>query len=97
MDCLLTQLWEQNFKPDRLQILDPNNENNDISLGSHKVKTIFEAFAVAFRQLRSRMAELDGMTIEERKGQSLLGAVLAGNYQSFGYQRDHMRKIFELR
>lgn len=77
--------------------MDPNNSTNDISVGSTKVRTVFDQFASAFVQLRARMAELEGMPIEARKGQSLLGVVLAGDYQSFGYQRDHMRKTFELR
>ncbi|KAH7045931.1 hypothetical protein B0J12DRAFT_576447 [Macrophomina phaseolina] len=82
-------------KADRLSIIDPNTPNNDISSGSHNVVLIQRCFSEAFTQLRRRMAELNALSIPERRHESILKVLFAGNYTSFDWQRRRLRKIYE--
>ena len=41
------------------------------------------------------MFELHRATFSERRGQSLLGTILAGNYSSFEVQRDRLKRVHE--
>lgn len=84
-------------KPDRICILDPNNNDNDISGGSAKVMLIMQEFAKAHSALLNQMAYLERQSLANRKGASILGSVFAGDYKSFGYQRSHLRQMFERR
>lgn len=79
----------------RLTIQDPNNPNNDISGGSKNIGMIFFSFARAYDALQEKMYELHHATFSERRGQSILGTILAGNYSSFELQRERSRRVHE--
>ncbi|EOD49937.1 putative topoisomerase family protein [Neofusicoccum parvum UCRNP2] len=90
--------WDLNGKPtraDRLSIIDPNTANNDISSGSHNVVLIQRCFRDAFKELQRRMAQLKACAPVERKNESILSVLFAGDYSSFQWQRNRLRKIFE--
>ncbi|KAI9793224.1 MAG: hypothetical protein M1816_000645 [Peltula sp. TS41687] len=80
---------------DRLTIEDPNNPNNDISGGSKRIRQIFSSFSRAYDGLQEKMFKLYGASFTERRGQSLLGTILAGNYSSFELQRHRLRRVHE--
>jgi non-canonical poly(A) RNA polymerase PAPD5/7 len=86
---------KQGVDREKLSIVDPNNETNDIAGGSKNTPKILEAFSRAFRNLQNRMSELHWMPIDQRRGQSILGVILGGNYSSFDIQREHLRKCYE--
>ena len=79
---------------EKLSIIDPNNNANDIAGGSSNTPKILKAFSRAFRNLQNRMGELHSMSIDQRRGQSILGVILGGNYSSFDIQREHLRKCY---
>lgn len=56
---------------------------------------IQRCFSDAFKQLRRRMAELGARSIQERKNESILKVLFAGNYTSFDWQRSRLRKLHE--
>ncbi|KAL1616723.1 hypothetical protein SLS56_011317 [Neofusicoccum ribis] len=90
--------WDLNGKPtraDRLSIIDPNTANNDISSGSHNVVLIQRCFRDAFKELQRRMSQLKACAPLERKNESILSVLFAGDYSSFQWQRNRLRKIFE--
>ncbi|CBX99751.1 hypothetical protein LEMA_P073400.1 [Plenodomus lingam JN3] len=77
-------------KPFGLSIQDPNRPDNNISGGSHKAQEVFKAFAMAHQVLEDRMAaSKSGQDI----GESILGSVLGGNYQSYIAQRRLMKSL----
>ena len=76
-------------KADRLAIIDPNKPDNDISGGSKNVTQIFHRFA------RARLEILKAMKSPNRP--SLLDWSLGGNYESFVWQRDHLRNLYRQR
>lgn len=80
---------------ERFSIIDPNNSTNDISGGSHNTFAIRKAFSQAFDDLRKRMSDLSAKSIAERRGQSILGVILGGDYSSFAVQRIHLEKIWQ--
>jgi non-canonical poly(A) RNA polymerase PAPD5/7 len=86
---------KQGADREKLSIVDPNNEANDIAGGSKNTPKILEEFSRAFRNLQNRMSELRWMPIDQRRGQSILGVILGGNYSSFDIQREHLRKCYE--
>ncbi|CAL9728051.1 poly(A) RNA polymerase protein 2 [Monosporozyma unispora] len=59
--------------PFSLAIQDPGDKTNNISRGSFNIRDIKKAFAGAFDLLTNRCFELDGATLSERKGKSVLG------------------------
>lgn len=73
-------------KADRLAIIDPNKPDNDISGGSKNVMQIFHRFA------RAHFEILKAMKSPNRP--SLLDWSLGGNYESFMWQRDHLRRLY---
>lgn len=75
--------------------MDPNTPTNDISSGSHNVVLIQDCFKDAFRDLQRRMVQLEACSIPQRKNESILSVLLAGDYSSFQWQRSRLRKIFE--
>jgi non-canonical poly(A) RNA polymerase PAPD5/7 len=75
--------------------MDPNKADNDVSGGSSKAPLIAKLFSTAFRTLQEHMALLDSSNISTRRGQSILGCLLGGNYESFADQRSHMWSIHE--
>ena len=79
---------------EKLSIVDPNNGANDIAGGSSNTPRILEAFSRAFRSLQNRMGELHSMSINQRRGQSILGVILGGNYSSFDIQREQLRRCY---
>lgn len=81
----------------RFAIVDPNNSGNDIAGGAKNTATIQKAFSDAFNALQTRMKELEALPIEERRGQSILGVILGGDYSSFDLQREHLRYLDSLR
>jgi non-canonical poly(A) RNA polymerase PAPD5/7 len=70
-------------KHDRLSIIDPNDENNNISGGSSKVQEIFRLFSLAHKELKERIAYLKAHDLHE----SFLEPIYGGNYESYEQQR----------
>ncbi len=81
----------------RLSIIDPNRPDNDISGGSSNVLSIFKLFSPAHDALRIKMDELHHSTVEERKGETILGTVLGGNYGPFETQRARLKELHDAR
>ncbi|KAI9778867.1 MAG: hypothetical protein M1839_007830 [Geoglossum umbratile] len=81
-------------KQNRLCIIDPHNPDNDLTGGSRNIHTIRACFSEAYGTLQRRMATLRKLNIESRKGQTLLGELFAGAYQSFDDQRQRLREVF---
>ncbi|KAL1986809.1 hypothetical protein VTN96DRAFT_5462 [Rasamsonia emersonii] len=79
-------------RPQRLAIEDPNNRDNDISGGTREIRLIFQCFSQAFDALRDRMilAAKSGS-----KDITFLDAIIAGRYDEYIEQRNHLRSIFE--
>lgn len=78
-------------KIDGLSIQDPNRPDNNLTGGSSKAKDVFMGFAAAYETLQDRMAAAaNGQDI----GDSILGYVLGGNYQSYFEQRRIMDNIY---
>ena len=75
-------------KPDRLAVLDPNRDGNDISGGSGEVEHIFARFS------RAREEILIAMRSKQRK--SLLDFMLGGNYNNFLWQRRHLKLLHKM-
>ncbi|KZF22882.1 hypothetical protein L228DRAFT_268260 [Xylona heveae TC161] len=82
-------------KMDRLSIVDPNKPDNDISSGSSNVALIFRCFSEAYEILQKRMADLRFRNFSERRGQSILGTIMAGDYSWFEWQRDRLRRLYD--
>jgi DNA polymerase sigma len=76
---------------DRLTIIDPNNENNDIAGGSHKIDTVFGRFRSAFTDLRLYMDQLHKGKVSTN---SILECILGGNYQPVETQRNRLRQLY---
>ncbi|OAL43606.1 hypothetical protein IQ07DRAFT_649949 [Pyrenochaeta sp. DS3sAY3a] len=78
-------------KLDGLSIQDPNRPDNNLTGGSSKAKDVFMGFAAAYETLQDRMAAAaNGQDI----GDSILGYVLGGNYQSYFEQRRIMDNLY---
>ncbi|KAM5475600.1 putative polynucleotide adenylyltransferase [Microsporum audouinii] len=79
-------------KGTRLSIIDPNNPDNDISGGTKEIPRIFGAFADAYQSIK------DGLYAASCRSQlspsSLLGSIIAGNYEVYREQRKHLRDFF---
>lgn len=76
-------------KADRLAIMDPNKPENDVSGGSRNVSLIFDRFSRAHEKI------LTAMGASNRP--SLLDWVLGGDYESFLWQRNHLKKLYSQR
>jgi non-canonical poly(A) RNA polymerase PAPD5/7 len=76
---------------DRLTIIDPNNPDNDISGGSHKIDTVFGRFRSAYSDLQRYMSALSSGQISTT---SILECIIGGNYQSVNEQRDRLRRMY---
>ena len=74
---------------DRLAIIDPNKSDNDISGGSKNVMQIFDRFSLAHHEILK--------AIKSPNRPSLLDWSLGGNYESFTWQRDHLRSLYKER
>lgn len=78
---------------DRLSIIDPNNDTNDIAGGSSNTETILYEFSDAHRLLRQRMSLIARGEYEGPSPPSILEVILAGNYSTFRQQRLHLRRL----
>jgi non-canonical poly(A) RNA polymerase PAPD5/7 len=76
---------------DRLTIIDPNNPDNDISGGSHKIDTVFGRFRSAYSDLQRYMSSLSSGQISTN---SILECIIGGNYNSVNQQRDRLRHLY---
>lgn len=66
--------------------MDPNTLDNDISGGSKNVRTILSCFSEAHENILRAM--------KSHTNQSLLMWPLGGNYGTFVWHRNHLRKLF---
>lgn len=76
-------------------IIDPNRPENDISGGAKNSAAIRSLFSEGFQTLQNRMAELQYSAEADRRCQSILGPIIAGNYSSFRLQREHLAHMYE--
>jgi len=74
-------------KVDGLSIQDPNNEENNISGGSHRAAYVLAQFGSAWDALDARLQTLD------LSGTSILEAILGGNYESYDLQRRTIEQL----
>ncbi|KAJ5242431.1 topoisomerase family protein Trf4 [Penicillium citrinum] len=77
---------------DRLMIEDPNNPDNDISGGTKEIALVFRTFSQAFSTLSRRMLQLAD---SPDSGASILGSIIAANYEEYMIQRYQLREVFE--
>ncbi|KAJ5577886.1 topoisomerase family protein TRF4 [Penicillium hispanicum] len=77
---------------DRLMIEDPNNPSNDISGGTKEISLIFRSFSDAHLMLTNR---LNSLAASRASDISLLGAIIAANYDEYTEQRYQLRRVFE--
>lgn len=80
-----------NQNKDRLTIIDPNNPDNDISGGSHKIDTVFGRFRSSYSELQRHMAQIYANKISTL---SILECIIGGNYESVEYQRERLHNVF---
>jgi hypothetical protein len=76
-------------KKDRLCIMDPSREGNDISGGTSAVGTIFKAFSEAHALLVDPVNANDPAT-------SILSYIIGGQYKSYDEQRQQLKKIWDV-
>lgn len=76
---------------ERLTVIDPNNRDNDISGGSHKIYTVLDRFRNAHSELQRHMAQLFAGKISSA---SILECVIGGNYQAVETQRELLRSLY---
>lgn len=77
----------------RLAIEDPNNADNDISGGTREIGLISRSFSDAHQLLRERMLDLAASGSTD--GGSILGTIIAANYDEYTQQRWQLRRVFE--
>ncbi|KAL3424418.1 poly(A) RNA polymerase cid14 [Phlyctema vagabunda] len=77
----------------KFSIIDPNRSSNDIAGGSSNAAVIIKEFSKAFQLLQARMGHLQNA--KDRKHESILGCLLAGDYTTFDLQREHLAHIHE--
>jgi len=80
---------------EKWSIIDPNNDENDISAGSTQAPLIADLFADAHQVITETMRELKHAGPELRRNQVILRPIFGGNYQSFIDQRQHLRRIHD--
>ncbi|KAL2828754.1 topoisomerase family protein Trf4 [Aspergillus cavernicola] len=76
----------------RLSIEDPNNPDNDISGGTREIALIFKSFSQAYRLLKERMVS---MAMSGRTNGSILGTIIAANFDEYTELRWQLREFFE--
>jgi non-canonical poly(A) RNA polymerase PAPD5/7 len=76
---------------ERLTIIDPNNKDNDISGGSHKIDTVFGRFRTAYTELQRYM---DQLHMGQISSTSILECIIGGNYQQVDAQRERLRHLY---
>ncbi|KAF9886023.1 hypothetical protein FE257_012079 [Aspergillus nanangensis] len=78
----------------RLSIEDPNNADNDISGGTREIGLIFRSFSDAYRALKERIVSI-GMRGTHDEDHSILGTIIAANYDEYTEQRWQLRELFQ--
>jgi non-canonical poly(A) RNA polymerase PAPD5/7 len=80
----------------RLAIEDPNNNYNDISVGTKEIDLILECFSRAYDALKDRMVSLaTSKPTSPRKDACFLDTILSACYDEYTEQRVHLRTVFE--
>lgn len=77
-----------------LVIQDPNVADNIISKSSYLIRLVFATFGEAYDALVNQMNALDKMDFEARKGRSLLGLIIGGDYREMEEHRERLRKVY---
>ncbi|GAB7339587.1 hypothetical protein MBLNU457_6187t1 [Dothideomycetes sp. NU457] len=83
-------------KPDRLLIIDPNNNQNNISGGSSGAERIFAKFAKAYHEIIRIQEDCEARKFEmgiPGHRSSLLGLLWGGDYESFALQRRRLEDL----
>ena len=86
-----------NPKPQDEQLLviqDPNNTENIISKSSYLIKMVFACFGEAHDALVKQMGILEMMDFDQRRGRSLLGLVIGGDYRGMEKHRERLRRVY---
>ncbi|KAH8665879.1 hypothetical protein BGZ60DRAFT_452915 [Tricladium varicosporioides] len=78
----------------KISILDPNRPDNDIAGGSSNTARILQSFRIAYQDLQHRMATVTSK--EKRSNESILGAIISGDYSTFRLQREHLAHVHEV-
>jgi non-canonical poly(A) RNA polymerase PAPD5/7 len=82
-------------KAERWTIIDPNNPDNDLSVGSSQARLIQKKFSESHADLVRLMKTLDTAGFVLRKGQSFLRLIIGGNYEKVILQRNVMRGVHQ--
>jgi non-canonical poly(A) RNA polymerase PAPD5/7 len=77
-----------------LAIQDPNVPSNNISRSSYMIELVLECFGDAYDVLTAQMAAMDVMDFERRKGRSLLGRIIGGDYTHLEHAREKLRHVY---
>ncbi|KAJ5535572.1 hypothetical protein N7513_008758 [Penicillium frequentans] len=77
--------------PNRLTIEDPNDTYNDISSGARATDLIFRTFAGAHTTLKNC---LESLTSIQSPNKSILGSIIAANFDRYTEQRNQLRRVF---
>lgn len=88
-DKRVCRVYKENNN-ERLSIEDPNNRDNDISGGTREIALVFRSFSDAYQALMQRMSSLHS----HHQG-SILGAIIAANYDEYTEQRYQLRSVFD--
>lgn len=78
---------------EKWSILDPNNPQNDISVGTSSAPLIARCFAQAADELRRSMTMIQASPPEFGDRQSILGCIIGGNYEMHTSQRTVMDRL----
>lgn len=74
----------------RLTIIDPNRNDNDISGGTRNIDLILDCFRHAHATLQRRLSEV---LQRGNSSEGILGCIWGGNYSAFMAQREKLRKV----
>ena len=77
-----------------LIIQDPNDSENIISRSSFLVRTVLACFGEAYDALVKQMSMLELMDFDQRKGRSLLGLLIGGDYREMEAHRARLRRVY---
>jgi non-canonical poly(A) RNA polymerase PAPD5/7 len=79
---------------DKLTIIDPNRFENDISVGSSRVQTVFNVFSKAHEELTRK---LEHNSLGPNDDGSILGCMWGGRYDTFIQQREKLSEAYKAR
>lgn len=77
-----------------LVIQDPNVLDNNISRSSFCVPTVLACFGEAYDALTEQMSNLAARDFDSRKGRTLLGLLIGGDYTEIEDQRERLRRVY---